>query len=84
MMIGIYYRYIHTPAGTKERLLTEKKAFHTHTHTASVWDARQKMPGISPFYIHVYTSIFIHQVCHTHTHSRAYVRICVVCMIVVF
>jgi len=42
------------------------------------------MPGISPFYIHVYTSIFIHQACHTHTHSRVYVRICVVCMIVVF
>merc|ERR1719494_1425475 len=70
-MIGIYYRYIHTPAGTKERLLTEKKSVtHTHTHTPHQFGMRGRKCRVFRLFIYTYLPVYLFIKCATRTRAH--------------
>jgi len=77
MMIGIYYRYIHTPAGTKERLLTEKKSVsHTHTHRISLGCEAENAGYFAFLYTRIYQYIYSSSVPHAHALARICADMC--------
>jgi len=67
--LEFYYRCIHTPAGTKERLLTEKKSVsHTHTHRISL-GCEAENAGYFAF-LYIYQYIYSSSVPHAHALAR--------------
>jgi len=79
--LEFYYRCIHTPAGTKERLLTEKKSVsHTHTHTPHQFGMRGRKCRVFRLfmYIYIYQYIYSSSVPHAHAFARICADMCCV------
>jgi len=76
--LEFYYRYIHTPAGTKERLLTEKKSVsqRTHTHRISLGCEAENAGYFAFLYTRIYQYIYSSSVPHAHALARICADMC--------